>query len=79
MFLEHPEVEPTNNAAERSLRRAAIRRKLSFGTQSEPRSRFVETLLAVIENLPPTEPRRADVHHRVDQRALEPNNSTVTV
>ena len=49
MFLRHPEVEPTNNAAERSLRHAVIWRKLSFGTQSEPGSRFVETLLTVIE------------------------------
>jgi transposase len=49
MFLEHPDVEPTNNAAERALRHAVIWRKLSFGTQSEPGSRFVETLLTVIE------------------------------
>lgn len=49
MFLEHPHVEPTNNAAERALRHAVIWRKLSFGTQSEPGSRFVETLLTVIE------------------------------
>lgn len=49
MFLEHPDVEPTNNAAERSLRHAVIWRKVSFGTQSESGSRFVETLLTVIE------------------------------
>jgi len=48
-FLERDGVEPTNNAAERSLRHAVIWRKLSFGTQSEPGSRFVETLLSVIE------------------------------
>jgi len=48
-FLEVEGVEPTNNAAERSLRQAVIWRKLSFGTQSAGGSRFVETLLSVIE------------------------------
>ena len=48
-FLEHEGVDPTNNAAERSLRHAVIWRKLSFGTQSAKGSRFVETLLTVIE------------------------------
>ena len=48
-FLETDGVEPTNNAAERSLRHAVIWRKLSFGTQSENDSRFVETLLSAIE------------------------------
>ena len=49
MFLRHEGVEPTNNAAERSLRHAVIWRKLSFGTQSAGGSRFVETMLTVIE------------------------------
>lgn len=48
-FLDHEGVEPTNNAAERSLRPAVIWRKLSFGTHSAAGSRFVETLLSVIE------------------------------
>lgn len=48
-FLEVEGVEPTNNAGERALRHAVIWRKLSFGTQSEHGSRFVETLLTVIE------------------------------
>jgi transposase len=48
-FLEVQGVEPTNNAAERSLRHAVIWRKLSFGTQSEQGSRFVETMLTTIE------------------------------
>jgi len=48
-FLETDGVEPTNNAAERSLRHAVVWRKLSFGTQSENGSQFVETLLSVIE------------------------------
>ena len=48
-LLDHEDVEPTNNASERSLRHAVIWRKLSFGTQSSAGSRFVETLLSVIE------------------------------
>jgi transposase len=49
-FLDVDGVEPTNNAGERSLRHAVIWRKLSFGTQSPHGSRFVETLLSVIES-----------------------------
>jgi len=48
-FLDYEGVEPTNNAGERSLRHAVIWRKLSFGTQSAEGSRFVETMLTVIE------------------------------
>lgn len=48
-FVDVEGVEPTNNAAERSLRQAVIWRKLSFGTQSAAGSRFVETMLSVIE------------------------------
>jgi transposase len=47
-FLDQ-EIEPTNNASERALRHAVIWRKLSFGTQSAGGSRFVETMLTVIE------------------------------
>lgn len=48
-FLRCEGIEPTNNAGERSLRHAVIWRKLSFGTQSASGSRFVETMLTVIE------------------------------
>jgi transposase len=48
-FLDHDDVEPTNNEAERALRHAVIWRKLSFGTQSPSGSRFVERLLTIIE------------------------------
>lgn len=48
-FLEVEGVEPTNNASERALRPAVIWRKLSFGTQSAQGSRFVETILTVVE------------------------------
>jgi len=48
-FVEVEGVEPTNNASERALRHAVIWRKLSFGTPSASGSRFVETLLTVVE------------------------------
>jgi transposase len=44
-------VEPTNNAAERALRRAVLWRRKSFGTQSERGSRFVERILSVVTTL----------------------------
>ena len=62
-FLRHEGVEPTNNAGERSLRHAVIWRKLSFGTQSASGSRFVETMLTVIESLSPTASQRLRLHH----------------
>ena len=42
-------VEPTNNAGERSLRQAVIWRKPLVPMQSVAGSRFVETMLTVIE------------------------------
>lgn len=48
-FVDQEGIEPTNNASERALRHGVIWRKLSFGTQSASGSRFVETLLTVIE------------------------------
>jgi transposase len=41
-------VEPTNNAAERSLRHAVCWRKTSYGTDSAGGSRFVERVLSVV-------------------------------
>jgi transposase len=43
-FVEHP-IEPTNNAAERALRKAVLWRKGCFGSQSEDGLRFVERIL----------------------------------
>lgn len=40
-------VPPHNNAAERALRHGVIWRKTSYGTDSEPGSRFVERMLTV--------------------------------
>ncbi len=47
-FVRVEEIEPTNNSAERSLRRAVLWRKVSFGTQSERGSRFVASMLTVL-------------------------------
>jgi len=44
-------VEPTNNDAERPLRRAVLWRRRSFGTQSEAGSRFVERMLTTVTTL----------------------------
>ena len=48
-FVEHEGIEPTNNTAERGLRPAVIYRKLSFGTNSESGSRFLERIHTVSE------------------------------
>lgn len=50
-FVDHGEVEPTNNHAERLLRHCVIWRKLSFGTDSVKGSRFVERMLTVVMSL----------------------------
>jgi transposase len=44
-------VEPTNNAAERALRPAVLKRKRSFGCHSEEGCRFVERLFSVTQTL----------------------------
>lgn len=44
-------VEPTNNAAERSIRPAVLGRRKNFGTQSVRSSRFVERMLTVMASL----------------------------
>jgi transposase len=45
-FVSVEGLEPTNNAAERSLRGPVIHRKLSHGTRSEDGERFVERALS---------------------------------
>lgn len=47
LFTEIEGIEPTNNAAERCLRGAVIKRKLSFGNQSARGERTLERLLSV--------------------------------
>jgi transposase len=50
-FVRVVDVEPTNNAAERPLRRAVLWRRRSFGTQSDDGSRFVERVLTAVTTL----------------------------
>jgi hypothetical protein len=50
-FVWEPGVEPTNNCAERPLRRAVLWRRRSFGTQSETGSQFVERILTAVSTL----------------------------
>jgi transposase len=50
-FVEVEGIEPTNNSAERALRRAVLWRRKSFGTQSEMGSQFVERILTVMMSL----------------------------
>ena len=50
-FVDREGVEPTNNAAERALRRPVIWRRRSFGTQSEAGSRFVERIQTAVTSL----------------------------
>lgn len=50
-FLDDPDLPPTNNLAERLLRRLVIWRKLSAGTESVGGSRFVERIMTVANSL----------------------------
>ncbi len=50
-FVTTEGVEPTNNTAERALRRAILWRRRSFGTQSAEGSLFVARLLSVVTTL----------------------------
>ena len=50
-FVRVEGVEPTNNCAERGLRRAVLWRRRSFGTQSKDGSHFVERVLTAVTTL----------------------------
>lgn len=50
-FVRHTGVEPTNNHAERVVRKAVLWRKKSFGCASEGGCRFVERVLTVVQTL----------------------------
>jgi transposase len=47
-FIHEKGVEPTNNDAERTVRKWVIWRKTSFGTQTEKGNEFVERILTVV-------------------------------
>lgn len=48
-FLQHPEVPPDNNLAERSLRLAVTKRKVSGGSRSMERFQHTANLLSVVQ------------------------------
>lgn len=48
-FINHPELPPTNNEAERALRHAVIARNIGFGTRTREGSLAYSSLLSVIE------------------------------
>ena len=48
-FLDHPEVPPDNNQAERSLRLAVTKRKVSGGSRSMERFKHTANLLTVVQ------------------------------
>lgn len=48
-FLDHPEVPPDNNQAERSLRLAVTKRKVSSGSRSMERFQHTANLLTVVQ------------------------------
>lgn len=52
-FVDNPQVEPTNNHAERELRRFVLWRRRSFGTQSERGNRFAERIMTVAHTARP--------------------------
>ena len=51
LFVLEEGVEPTNNHAERMLRRGVLWRKRSFGSHSQAGCRFVERMLTVVQTL----------------------------
>ena len=51
MFVSNPEIEATNNRAERGIRKAVIIRKISNGSRSKKGANIFGVLLSVIETL----------------------------
>lgn len=50
-FVNNPEIESTNNRAERGLRHAVVIRKISNGSRSKKGAKITSNLLSVIETL----------------------------
>ncbi len=48
-FLDHPEIEPTNNRAERHLRSNVIMRKITFGNRSQTGVRNHQVIMSILE------------------------------
>ena len=48
-FLDHPEIEPTNNRAERALRASVIMRKITFGNRSTVGIRNHQVIMSILQ------------------------------
>ena len=48
-FLDHPEIEPTNNRAERALRASVIMRKITFGNRSTTGIRNHQVIMSILQ------------------------------
>lgn len=48
-FLDQPEIEPTNNRAERGLRASVIMRKITFGSRSPRGARNHQVLMSILQ------------------------------
>jgi transposase len=79
-FTEHPDVDATNNRAERAIRHAVLWRKTSTGTQTPDGDRFVERILSIRETCRsqdrPLHPYLVDVHNARLTRAPIPTPLT---
>jgi len=51
VFVTNPDVDATNNAAERGLRHSVVARKISGGTRSNRGSEIYQTLISVVHTL----------------------------
>ena len=71
-FVYHEGIEPTNNAAERPLRRGVLWRKRCFGTQSDQGSLFVERILTTVMTL---RQQNRDVLEFLTQASLAKNGA----
>ncbi len=74
LFILEDGVEPTNNHAERMLRRGVLWRKRSFGSQSEAGCRFAERILTVVQTL--RLQKRSALHYLEDAIAAHRANSS---
>ena len=48
-FLDQPEIEPTNNRAERGLRASVIMRKITFGSRSPGGARNHQVIMSILQ------------------------------
>jgi transposase len=73
LFVLEEGVEPTNNHAERMLRRGVLWRKRSFGSHSADGCRFVERMLTVVQTL--RLQKRSALHYLQDAIMAHRTNS----